>query len=180
MNGIRDVRCPSCGYLDEDVCCDNDALLPVFPAKNQPDSCLRYPVSTRQLVLADAPGRSDSGYVLRCEFGASAPFSYGQNSKTAGVLAVLFRGSPAQILQAVVAFVAVQVAALHAVWARALERLQDEAVNVPEPLSREGYFQVAASVPVRCEVLPWRVRCAPLGSSSSRSMLLTFPRVETS
>ena len=26
MNGIRDVRCPSCGYLDEDVCCDNENM----------------------------------------------------------------------------------------------------------------------------------------------------------
>lgn len=28
MNGIRDVRCPSCGYMAEDVRCDNDAMPP--------------------------------------------------------------------------------------------------------------------------------------------------------
>lgn len=28
MRGVRDVRCPECGYLDEDVTCDNEAMPP--------------------------------------------------------------------------------------------------------------------------------------------------------
>ena len=28
MRGVRDVRCPCCGYTDEDVVCDNEAMPP--------------------------------------------------------------------------------------------------------------------------------------------------------